>query len=472
MTRAAKMPAVHPAANEFPMLGQERLEELAEDIAENGQREPCVMWNGYLLDGRNRWKACQMVNVEPKIREHRGDEESAIRLIGSLNLKRRDLLDIQRAYAAMALLKRRQKLSEEKAKEAGKLGAPYGAEGGRGRKKPPAGRSDGGGFSGRKTRTDHSSKAIKETSKETGLSSRILRDANQATRDKPDVVGAIIGGFVRNATEAKKLSKLSDREREKAIKDVTTGAAKNLSAAIFDITKDNVAKQTAAEVARSAEKAIVRNQNAIDFITSLKVGSVDLLLTDPPYSTDVKDIATFVRWLRPALALLKPTGRAYVFVGAYPQELCAYLNEAAEEERIQLQQVLVWTYRNTLGPTPKTRYKVNWQAILYFEGPNAPALVAPIMLEQFAVQDVSAPDGRLGTRLHEWQKPDELAERFVRHATKPGDLVVDPFAGSGTFLLAAAKLGRKALGCDTDEAALRIATRRGCTLARTTEVAP
>jgi site-specific DNA-methyltransferase (adenine-specific) len=84
------------------------------------------------------------------------------------------------------------------------------------------------------------------------------------------------------------------------------------------------------------------------------------------------------------------------------------------------------------------------------------------MNEQFAVQDVAAPDGRIGNRFYKWQKPDDLAERFIRHSTKPGDLVVDPFAGSGTFLLAAARLGRNAVGCELDEETLEIAVRRGC----------
>jgi DNA modification methylase len=51
---------------------------------------------------------------------------------------------------------------------------------------------------------------------------------------------------------------------------------------------------------------------------------------------------------------------------------------------------------------------------------------------------------------------------LVRHSTAAGALVVDPFAGSGTFLLAAARLGRRALGCDSSEDALRIAIARGC----------
>src|SRR5258708_33719065 len=84
------------------------------------------------------------------------------------------------------------------------------------------------------------------------------------------------------------------------------------------------------------------------------------------------------------------------------------------------------------------------------------------MTEQFSVADINAPDGRQADRYHAWQKPDDLAERFIRHATQPGDTVLDPFAGTGTFLLAAARLGRNAAGCAIDLAMLAIAARPGC----------
>ena len=165
----------------------------------------------------------------------------------------------------------------------------------------------------------------------------------------------------------------------------------------------------------------------------------DLLLTDPPYSTDVPDVQMFAsEWLPLALKKVKPAGRAYVCIGAYPAELRAYLSVPAPD--LTLANVLVWTYRNTLGPSPGLDYKLNWQAILYYRGPDAPPLDSPKMTEQFSVADINAPDGRLGDRLDAWQKPAELAERFVRHATKPGQLVLDPFAGTGTFLVEAARL--------------------------------
>ncbi len=188
----------------------------------------------------------------------------------------------------------------------------------------------------------------------------------------------------------------------------------------------------------------------------------DLLLTDPPYATDIDDIGAFAAgWLPVALAKVKSTGRAYVCVGAYPHELAAYLT-IPPPPHLVLSQLLVWTYRNTLGPTPKHDYKLNWQAILYYRGVDAGPLDAPEMLEQFSVQDINAPDGRQGDRWHAWQKPDKLAERFVRHATEPGDLILDPFAGTGTHLLAAAKLGRRGYGCDASPETFEIARQRGC----------
>jgi DNA modification methylase len=125
-------------------------------------------------------------------------------------------------------------------------------------------------------------------------------------------------------------------------------------------------------------------------------------------------------------------------------------------------QVLVWTYKNTLGRAPNDRYKLNWQAILYIRGPDSPDLNAPKTSEQWAVQDVNAPDGRLNGRHHKWEKPTELADRLIRHTTTENDTVIDPFAGTGTFPLTAAKLNRDVIACDSDTEMLEIASERGC----------
>lgn len=61
---------------------------------------------------------------------------------------------------------------------------------------------------------------------------------------------------------------------------------------------------------------------------------------------------------------------------------------------------------------------------------------------------------------HPTQKPLALLERCILAATKPGDLVFDPFLGGGTTLVAAARTDRKAVGCDLDSAFADLTIRR------------
>ena len=61
--------------------------------------------------------------------------------------------------------------------------------------------------------------------------------------------------------------------------------------------------------------AIVVESDAIQYLQTFNPGVVDLLLTDPPYATDVEDISEFARsWLTLELSRVAPTGRAYIFV--------------------------------------------------------------------------------------------------------------------------------------------------------------
>ena len=55
----------HPAADLFPMLSEARLRELADDIKANGLREPIRLFDGLILDGRNRYAVCMLIDVKP-----------------------------------------------------------------------------------------------------------------------------------------------------------------------------------------------------------------------------------------------------------------------------------------------------------------------------------------------------------------------------------------------------------------------
>lgn len=90
----------HPYADLFPMMSAAELEALTEDIAANGLRQPVVRYQGLILDGRNRLLACEKAEVEPAFTDHKGDDESALALVISLNVHRRDMTPAQRAMVA------------------------------------------------------------------------------------------------------------------------------------------------------------------------------------------------------------------------------------------------------------------------------------------------------------------------------------------------------------------------------------
>lgn len=311
----------------------------------------------------------------------------------------------------------------------------------------------------------------------------LMKEMPKAKAGRPSEIGPKDGPISyadqgidkRDAAKWQALASIPEKKFEQFVDDARKKGERITSNALTQAAKvtKQAAKRTEKEkAAKSApERAQVTYGDAREFLSSLDDESVDLLLTDPPYSTDVDDFETFASWIRLALSKVKKTGRAYVCVGAYSRELLTYLEILRESAWIDRSQVLVWTYRNTLGPSPSHDYKLNWQAILYLRGIDAPALDCPELVEQFSVQDINAPDGRLGDRYHAWQKPDALGERLVRHSTRAGDLVVDPFACTGTFLLAAARLGRKAIGCDISAANLAIAEQRGCLVTMNQEAA-
>lgn len=83
----------HPAADAFPMMDAARHGELVADIKANGQREPITLCDGMVLDGRNRYKACVELGIEPKTRDFTGDPWA---YAWSLNGMRRDLVAEQR----------------------------------------------------------------------------------------------------------------------------------------------------------------------------------------------------------------------------------------------------------------------------------------------------------------------------------------------------------------------------------------
>lgn len=94
---------LHPAAELFPVMDEVAFAALVADIAAQGQREPILILDGQVIDGRHRLRACEQAGLEPVVREVSADEGDPFGLVVSLNLHRRHLTESQRAMVAARL---------------------------------------------------------------------------------------------------------------------------------------------------------------------------------------------------------------------------------------------------------------------------------------------------------------------------------------------------------------------------------
>lgn len=91
----------HELANIFPMMSESEIQELGNDIKENGQQESIIVYEDKILDGRNRFQACQIAEVLPIYEDYQGDDP--LSFVISLNLKRRHLSESQKAMVAQSI---------------------------------------------------------------------------------------------------------------------------------------------------------------------------------------------------------------------------------------------------------------------------------------------------------------------------------------------------------------------------------
>jgi ParB-like chromosome segregation protein Spo0J len=418
----------------LPKLTNDEYERLKADIQANGVRVPVIVdEDGTVLDGRHRWQICEELGLEcPTALPVSGLSDYEKRLLSvSVNVNRRHLTDAQRALVGIDIEPDVVKRAEER------MLAGVAAD-------PPENFPEGSSAGNKGDSRD-------ETAAMVGLGAgrtyenhkKVLKKVEE---EHPDLIEPLKAGVTVD-------------EDGKEVITTMKWARKKIN--------DREAKAQQAEI--TAEQSfiapVVTVQAAVDWLTGVEKRSVDLLITDPPYSTDVDDIAAFASdWVNPALDLLKLSGRAFICTGAYPVELNAYLSVLLQRDDVTVANVLAWHYPDTLGPSPSHDYKAAWQAIFHLRGPDAPPLNAPILTESTTVQKINMNSGIVGGRVHSWQKPDVLAERLILHATKPGDTVVDCFAGTGTFLVTAGRLGRVAYGCELNREMADLAAERGCNI--------
>lgn len=212
--------------------------------------------------------------------------------------------------------------------------------------------------------------------------------------------------------------------------------------------------------------------DAVQEMSRFSANSVDLIVADPPYNLgkdygnnrDLKawdQYESFTRqWLRESSRVIKRTGSIYVFMGV---RFISRLFLIMEEEcHLQFNGWITWHYTQGMGR--KSGFSPRHEDILFFT--KSPKFT-------FNLDDVRVPQKYYRARNnmtganpgdvwafshvhycsaerqnHPTQKPEALIERIVRASSCPGDMVLDPFAGSGTTCRVADVLERKWIGID------------------------
>ena len=198
--------------------------------------------------------------------------------------------------------------------------------------------------------------------------------------------------------------------------------------------------------------------DCIGAMAALPEQSVDFVLTDPPYLVDytARDGRRVMNddnadWLMPAYAgmfrLLKKESYAVSFYGYHQTDLFFTAWRAAGF-RILGHVVFPKRYASSTRHTER-RHET---AYLLAKGrPLPPSHPAP---------DVIRWTTYTGNRLHPTQKPIDILTPLIAAYSRPGDIVLDPFAGSGSTLMAARKAGRNFTGIELDRTHFRTAARR------------
>ena len=214
----------HPIADVWPMMDADKLQELADDIGKNGQLVPVWIYDGMILDGRNRYAACKMAGIEPKTQTYTGDEPTAFAV--SMNDKRRHMAAGVRAAVAVELLPFFEADAKKRQKEAGK-------EFGRGQEKVPEKIPEAiTKTKGIQVNKKQEGEARFEAAKSVGVNDRYVQDAKKVKQDAPEVFDRLKAGKITLQDAKREVAKIpvddwrkDERVRQELVKKGSTVVA-------------------------------------------------------------------------------------------------------------------------------------------------------------------------------------------------------------------------------------------------------
>lgn len=451
----------HQAACIFPMLPDSELQELANDIRKHGLRDPVVLFQGLVLDGRNRWAACEIAGVKPKTRDFTGSPQDALAFVWSSNVHRRHLNSSQ---AAIALAKREildtqyRKVVEAAREMAAKredVGKP----------KPQLAAPSVQRIEPTK---DNSKLIDHKLAESAGTNRTYINQSRKIVEQAPQLAAKIERGEM---TIPQASTEMRREEKRKELSTKTEEVKKAFSAAPL---------------------WTLINQDVMDGLQSVidHHGPARLIFTDPPYNigieygdhhNDKMDSDRFVEWclewMQRCCQCLTDDGSLWVMINdEYAADFVMNMRDCG----LTMRSWIKWY--ETFGVNCSNNFNRTSRHILYFVmdednfvfnetealrpsdrqtkyGDSRAQSSGKIMDDVWQIPRVT---GTSKERIPDFptQLPLELVTRIVRIASEPGDLVIDPFNGSGTTGEAAVRGNRKYIGIDASEKFINLAEKR------------
>lgn len=424
----------HPIAAIYPLMDAEQLQELAQDIKAHGLLESIILHEGKILDGRNRYQACEIAAVPVRFETFGGDSPTAF--VISMNAKRRHLTPSQRAAAAV--------LAEPHfAEEAKKRQVEGGKTAGRGRPKSYICTTCGETFP---VQVWHCSACGAHCD----LTDKTCRDCHQGKRPKKDTPK--LGEAVRQAASAFCVShgyvsaaKKLKKEQPEIFKQVHAGR-KTLQQAERESRQAERQKKrrTASQNIQVQDDRIIVGDFR-QYEAKVPDGSLSLIFTDPPY--DRKSAALLPDLARFAKAKLAEGGSLIVYV--------AHINLHAALDAFDAELRYWWTiacvHSGSNALMREYGIRVGWKPVLWY--------VKGLRDDKTAiVEDVMS--GGMEKSDHDWQQAEAEAAYWIEKLCPPDGIVCDPFLGSGTTALAAKKLKRQWIGFEIDPETAAVANAK------------
>lgn len=199
--------------------------------------------------------------------------------------------------------------------------------------------------------------------------------------------------------------------------------------------------------------------DALDVIKQLPPSSVDLIVTDPPYGDNTSYGTQHIRINgneHPLIALqavslayraLKPNRTVYMFCGM--RHLAFIRSFFAAYTLYKLRDTLIW---DKVSMGVGFAFRKQYECILVLEK-GRPTYRNPRMLNLLHYP-------RLRSRSHPHEKPIELIKALISHGSDEGDIILDPFAGTGTTAVAALQTDRRFIAVESASSYHRIAQER------------